>query len=95
MVSELSTILSSPCETSFRQRSKVYRALFSLEIIRLVTLSLERIILILVLFYSIPTIKFKNFVRTVDIKRTSVEMARDGRIKKKERKKTAVVKTRM
>lgn len=94
MVSELSTILSSPCETSFRQRSKVYRALFSFEII-LVTLSLERIILILVLFYSIPTIKFKNFVRTVDIKRTSVEMARDGRIKKKERKKTAVVKTRM
>lgn len=94
MVSELSTILSSPCKTSFRQRSKVYRALFSLEII-LVTLSLERIILILVLFYSIPTIKFKNFVRTVDIKRTSVEMARDGRIKKKERKKTAVVKTRM
>lgn len=94
MVSELSTILSSPCKTSFRQRSKVYRALFSFEII-LVTLSLERIILILVLFYSIPTIKFKNFVRTVDIKRTSVEMARDGRIKKKERKKTAVVKTRM
>lgn len=94
MVSELSTILSSPCKTSFRQRSKVYRALFSFEII-LVTLSLERIILILVLFYSIPTIKFKNFVRTVNIKRTSVEMARDGRIKKKERKKTAVVKTRM
>lgn len=94
MVSELSTILSSPCKTSFRQRSKVYRALFSFEII-LVTLSLERIILILVRFYSIPTIKFKNFVRTVNIKRTSVEMARDGRIKKKERKKTAVVKTRM